>query len=94
MKVNMCFESSEDSFHLSLAEDSDFCMEFEASLAPVTEKVYEGPYKVSPGLTEQKLATEQRLCTEDITVLEIPYFEVGNISGMTAIIGGKQNGEF
>lgn len=92
MKVNMCFESSVDSFHLSLAEDSDFCMEFESSLIPMTENVYRGPYVISPRLTEQKLDTGSKICSEDITVLEIPYFEVGNISGKTAIIGGKQNG--
>jgi len=92
MKLNMCFESSADSFHLSLAEDSDFTMEFEASLAAVSAVAYEGPYRVSPSLSEQQLKTRNKLCIEDIHVLEIPYFEVGNTSGMTAIIGGKQNG--
>ena len=37
-------------------------------------------------------STESKFCTSDVRVLEIPYFEVGNTSGKTAIIGGKKNG--
>ncbi|MDY4000004.1 MAG: hypothetical protein SOY73_13110 [Blautia sp.] len=92
MKVNMCFESSADFFHLSLTEDSEFCMEFESSAAPISGETYGGPYVVCPELEEQRLHTASKFCTADVRVLEIPYFEVGNTSGKTAIIGGKKNG--
>ena len=76
-------------FHISFCEDSDFCMEFESSMAPQPCTPYEGSYTVTPKLTEQELETEDRHCAENIHILSIPYYEVGNIHGTTAIIGGN-----
>lgn len=50
---------------------------------------YEGPYTVTPQVTEQTLRTRAKTMTDDVTVLEIPYVSVSNLSGgNTVTIGG------
>ncbi len=50
---------------------------------------YMGPYEAVPKVTEQVLATKNKRMTEDVTIYEIPYHEVGNqYGGRTAVIGG------
>lgn len=52
-----------------------------------TEK-YTGSYTVKPLVSEQTLATKDKLMTDDVTVLEIPYSEVSNNKGgCTVTIG-------
>lgn len=51
-------------------------------------EVYEGSYKVTPSVSNQTLATANKLMQSDVTIEEIPYSEVGNNSGgKTATIG-------
>lgn len=55
----------------------------------VTGDMYEGPYEVTPTLETQMLATRNKTMSDDVTVFEIPYAEVGNTAGgTTATIGG------
>lgn len=50
---------------------------------------YEGPYIVTPKVEQQELATRAKTMTDNVTVLEIPYAEVSNLSGgYTVTIGG------
>ena len=50
---------------------------------------YPGPYTVTPTRENQVLRTAQKVATRNITVFEIPYVEVSNLSGgKTATIGG------
>ena len=49
---------------------------------------YEGAYKVTPAISSQTLPTQYKYLRDDITVLEIPYYEVSNPKGTTVIIGG------
>lgn len=50
---------------------------------------YPGPYTVTPTRENQILRTAQKVATRNITVFEIPYTEVSNMSGgKTATIGG------
>lgn len=50
---------------------------------------YEGPYTVTPKVTEQTLETLAHTMTDNVTVLEIPYIAVSNPSGGTTVtIGG------
>ena len=53
-----------------------------------TFRVYDGEYIVTPKTEEQSLQTKERVAMEDITVKEIPFFEVANATGETIIIGG------
>ena len=57
------------------------------ALRPVEK--YDGPHKVTPMWTEQRLETEGKQLTEDIKVFEIPIYKTSNPSGGdTVIIGG------
>lgn len=85
----MTFEASTQEFHLFLLEAPDFHMEFEA-FVEAEVPAYEGAYIVIPKITPQSLPTEEKKCTDDIQVLEIPYREVDNIqNGKTVIIGDQ-----
>ena len=42
---------------------------------------YKGEYEVVPARREQVLETQNKLLKENITIVEIPYAEVSNISG-------------
>lgn len=49
---------------------------------------YTGDYIVTPMAHEEViLETSDKLLTDDITVLEIPYYETSNVSGYTVYIG-------
>lgn len=48
---------------------------------------YEGDYTVTPKAHEQTvLATKRKYMNDDVTVLEVPYFETSNESGTTVYI--------
>lgn len=52
---------------------------------------YEGPYSIRPLPDEaQVLNTKDKMMTDNLTVLEIPYWETSNIYGKTVIIGGNR----
>lgn len=48
---------------------------------------YQGEYRVVPQTAEQQFATKNTYMKDDLTVLAIPYYEVGNENGTTVIIG-------
>lgn len=50
---------------------------------------YEGDYIITPMTTAQILHTADTLLTEDITVVEIPYFETSNLDGTTVYIANS-----
>lgn len=51
---------------------------------------YEGPYEVIPKIESQSLSTKNKCMSNNVTIREIPYYEVSNASnGETIIIGGE-----
>ena len=50
--------------------------------------LYAGPYEVTPIPAAQQLATSGKLMKENVTVKEIPYFDVGNPSGGSTVYIG------
>lgn len=56
-------------------------------IATVTEGAdyYEGEYTVIPKTAEQVLPTEKKMMGSDITIKEIPFFDVSNTSGGTTV---------
>lgn len=56
------------------------------------ENIYQGEYEVTPKVTEQSLATKQKFMEKDVTIHQIPTFEVSNENGTTFYIGEKVNG--
>lgn len=51
---------------------------------------YEGEYDVTPKVSEQKLPTAKKLLSKDVTIKEIPYFEVSNESGGNTVFIGNE----
>lgn len=52
--------------------------------------IYDGAYEVTPKASEQTvLETRNKLMTDDVTVLEIPYYETYNTSGYTVYIANE-----
>lgn len=51
---------------------------------------YEGDYEVIPKVTSQVLKTKQKVMTDDLTVKEVPVYEVSNTSGGTTIYIAKE----
>lgn len=50
-------------------------------------EAYEGAYEITPKTYEQTMMTQGKLMTDNVTVLEIPYFETSNDSdGKTVYI--------
>lgn len=47
---------------------------------------YRGEYIVTPKVVSQSLETKNKVMSDDVTVLEIPYFETSNESGTTVYI--------
>lgn len=48
-------------------------------------EAYEGEHVVVPKMYEQTLETKNKFVREDITVLQIPYFETSNEAGGTTV---------
>lgn len=44
---------------------------------------YEGDYEVVPARYDQVLDTSNKILKKDVTIVEIPYSEVSNLSGGT-----------
>lgn len=58
------------------------------NLTPPVHPTYGGPYEVTPHFFEQKLETNNKLMTDDVTVEIIPAHEVTNpAGGLTVTIG-------
>lgn len=56
---------------------------------PLSSK-YDGDYSVTPKAhEEQVLATKGKVMQDNLTVLEIPFFEVSNALGKTIYIGSE-----
>ena len=53
-------------------------------------ELYQGNYEVTPSVESQTLATKERVLTDDITILEIPFFSVGNTSGGNTVYIGTE----
>lgn len=50
---------------------------------------YDGDCTIIPTFDEQRMRTENKLMTDDVTILSIPYSEVSNPEGgLTINIGG------
>ena len=53
------------------------------------EETYNGSYEVTPKVYPQSLHTKNKVMKENISILEIPYYETSNLSGKTVYIGGE-----
>ncbi len=53
-----------------------------------THEAYEGNYNLVPKVLAQSVETKDKIMKDNLAVAEIPFHEVSNETGKTAIIGG------
>jgi hypothetical protein len=92
MKLSVQFVENDKMLSVSFNEfEQGFNVSFDNYQA-VTEFIgalYEGEYEVTPKVTEQTMETKEKVMAENVTILAIPYYDVGNTAGgSTVFIGG------
>lgn len=60
---------------------------YRASVGGVPYDEYIGSYTITPKTNNQTMETENKVMTNDVSILAIPYYETSNQSGTTVIIG-------
>ena len=83
MIFNVKFRETDKSFGAKFSE-------FQKVTEYIGGEEYKGEYVVTPKVTEQSLPTKEKVLIEDITIKEIPFYNVSNASGgNTVYIGDK-----
>lgn len=59
-------------------------------VAPSKLEQYTGPYEVVPKVNSQTLSTARKMMRDDITVREVPYYEVSNQFGGNTVYIAKE----
>lgn len=85
MVVRLDIEEVELCYDLE-AESDELCFDLDIEetivIDPSTHDYYRGIYVVTPRAYSQTvLETADKIMRDDVTVLEIPYYEVSNLSG-------------
>ncbi len=89
LEIDVAFEETEQCFDCEMSEsDTTFDVSFDESV--VIEQYtnadpYDGDYEVTPRIAAQTLPTAGKLMAQDVTVREIPRYDVSNTSGGTTI---------
>lgn len=94
MKLDVRFSESVQGFVAKMgAIDHSFEAGF-GQIQAVTEFVggdpYQGEYVVTPKTDAQTLPTKGKVMTDNVTVNEIPFFEVNNTSGGSTVFIAKE----
>ena len=79
MKIEVSFSNDQNRTKLNFKN-------FQQITSSEVEK-YEGDYTVTPKTDYQILKTKDKYMADNVTVKEIPYYEVSNGSGSTVYIG-------
>lgn len=58
--------------------------------APSELEQYTGPYEVVPKVNPQTLSTARKMMRDDVTVREVPYYEVSNQFGGNTVYIAKE----
>ena len=91
VEFNATFEINSKTFGAEFSSNSlQFGSEF-GTVQRIHDRLpeYDGSYEITPLAYEaQTLDTENKTMTADLTVLEIPIYEVSNEYGTTINIGG------
>lgn len=94
MRIRVTFSESEQRFGVIFGETEERLGADFGAVQKVTEYVggepYKGDYEVTPKITEQVMATKNKVMTQDTTIRAIPYFETGNNSGGNTVYIGRE----
>ena len=67
-------------FDISIENEKEVDIDFESNASSIES--YPGPYVITPKrYDEQVLNTKEKYMNDDVTVLKVPYSEVGNAAG-------------
>ena len=86
MKIDFIIEDNSNNFDFEFITSNELEFDFECIFKLVEGETYTGEYIVTPNVFVQTLDTNNKLMTDDVTVLEIPYSEVSNLYGTTISI--------
>lgn len=83
--------SIDNEINIEAVQDESIEMTLDVAIVEGTGgEPYEGEYIITPlPYQETILQTKDKILSEDIRVLEIPYFETSNVSGLTIYIGSE-----
>ena len=76
-EIGTKFETNDSSFKLDISTDGEY-------------PVYNGNYRVTPKVTQQSLPTKNKVLVDDVTVNEIPFYNVENTSGGRTVFIAKE----
>lgn len=81
--------NDENNFDLIMDQDGSMDLILDTSAGECHHEVYRGPYTVYPDPTDiQILQTENKLMTQNVLALPIPYYRTENLSGGDTIYIG------
>lgn len=90
-KVPMVASVSQQTFALGSTENQNVGLEVKTAIETISGSHYEGPYEATPKARAQTiLETSGKFMDDDVTVLEIPYYETSNLAGGTTAYIAKE----
>ena len=91
MRIDISLNESRQEYELQAEQNRhDFSVNSAESILVNNYRDYEGPYEVTPKVTDQTLGTKNKHMLDDVHVKEIPYYETSNVyNGLTVFIGGS-----
>lgn len=89
--INLDVSSRHKDIRISMTNSSHGHISFEISGNNGKKEAYEGPYSVESIAHDMQIySTENKVMTENLVVLPIPYYETSNPKGgLTVYIGGN-----
>ena len=92
MILNLTLEQSSEDIDVEFDSNDDFDADFGEVIEMLPEDIplYKGEYTVKPKTTEQELETAGKLMQDDVKILSIPFFSVGNTSGGNTVYIGTE----
>lgn len=81
-----CCEKNKNMFNIVDENTLNFTLDLMYIGGDIEGEEYEGSYVVTPKTTEQQLETKNKLLTENVRILKIPYIEISNAYGTTVNI--------
>ena len=87
MPIEYQFELAQrDETYNIILEEPSFAFSISEAIQLINTDTYNGEYVVKPKMFEGTvLPTKDKTMTDDVTVLEVPYYEVTNQSGGTTV---------
>lgn len=80
----------DETFDIGLETEQPIDIDLATAIQIVSTNPYDGEYIVTPKANESTvLQTRYKTMADDVTVLEVPYYETSNITGETVYIASE-----